>query len=434
MKADFKFDPEFPVIDGVGHGDEIGFFNVKGGGCTNTTLLDGGYFDGFHHAIVSRSPALLSTSQNSCRVGPNIYLDQFGVPQAGSPDCLNVIFEGDSQYARCGDRVLLNRIEVSGTVFRSAGHESDPIDGQIGAMPKCFVCLVLDNAANGSALASDPIFDFGGGLNSAATEWVSSVPLRLDTSPAVPDKRFSILAYDVIDFSDVGGSGAVYVRNPRASTSIGGPLPVAVETVVDSYENFYEWFSVSRGFRFDVDLNDVLCSFASGTGAGIAYCLDRALHVYALCFNGVDYDGYTPDGFGSLYVNYYSRLSFADFLSPRAFVPAGADGGAIPDEEVPMAFLADASAALGGDDAVVYAAEPRRKRTKASEGFFNFRPRGDPALLQFPDDFEFSRLKSGKRSDSSRPSTGRRWKAHRYDDNEDYLAREGDRGGKRGKY
>jgi len=154
----------------------------------------------------------------------------------------------------------------------------------------------------------------------------------------------------------------------------------------------------------------------------------------AILFDGVQNVGYTvaSGDFNYCTIAYQSRLFFSDFLSPSLVVPAGVDGGVFPEEEAPLVLLADQSGLMAGDGSFL---DRPVKRTKASHGFYNFAPRAGDAML-FEDDPEFARLQRRKGDSRSRAPEiiQRRFKSHKYDDNEDFNAREGDRGGKRGKY
>jgi len=403
MKANFKVDPDFPIIDGVGHSDKIDFFDVKGGGCTNTTMLDMGY-GGLHLFSCSRDPVVLSTNISNCRVGPNIYVGPTGVLFAGAPDCLNCAGTGDTAFGRGSDRVLLNRVEVSGVLHRAAGTEEDDFSS-LAPAPKVFVALVLDTQANGAAIDSNLIWQHGGAWNGAATNWYSNVILPFDIITPVaggtvaPEKRFRFLAHDVVDFALNPETSYSWVDYADTTTTEGGPLPVPETTTVLTRTRYSFWRSVALGFRFDVDLNDALCQF-SGDGVSVASCSDLALHVFAYVFDGVNQNNYTPHAFGSVSISYMSRVWFSDFLSATHFVAAGADGGVVPDEEVPLAVLADQSALMAGDGTFL---ERPVKRTKASHGFYNFRPRSGDAML-FEDDPEFARLHGRKGSSRARVS------------------------------
>jgi len=442
MKANFIVDPDFPVIDGIGHSDKIDFFDVKGGGSTNTTFLDGGY-DGFHLCECSRTPVALGTNQQSCRVGPSLAVDGSGLWQTNAADCLNPIPLGDSVYSRNNDCVLLNRIEVSGVCRRLPGSDTEDFDN-LPVVPKVFVCLALDTQANGAAISSGSLFYPGNSINATASSFYSGVPFlsplgTFGGAPVVPNKRWRVLSYDVIDFALNPETRYDWVDYADTTTTEGGPLPVPETTTIVTRTRYSFWRSVALGFRFDVDLNDVVQSFKSSTHS-VADIVDNALHVFAVCFDGVSTDGYTPHAFARVELSYISRCWFADYLSPSVFAPAGVDGAVVPDDEVPLAILADQSGLMAGDGTFL---ERPVKRTKASHGFFNFLPRAGDAML-FEDDPEFARLQAPganrgptRKADSrSRvyPIAARRWKAHKYDDNEDYYAREGDRGGKRGKY
>jgi len=446
MKANFKVDPDFPVIDGVGHSDKIDYFDVKGGGSTNTTLLDP-LDDSLHCCFSCRSTLFpVSTDVGACRADPDLQFDA-QVPvsfwQTSSPGCLNGVYLGDTEVARGSDRICMSRLEISGFVHRPAGSEYDPFSN-IACAPKCFVAVVLDTqthnavppavafSATGGAVAGP--FAFGGSQNSAASNVYSAVPvLSFGFS-----SRYRVLAYDVIDFALSPETRYDWVD--YANTWEAAGVPPSVTSTVLTREQYTFWRDVTLGFRFDIDLNDILCSF-SGNGHTVADIVDNSLHFYALCFDGVNQNGYVPHAFGTLSLKYMSRLWFSDFLVPKIpHAPAGADGDVVPDDEVPLAILADQSGRMAGDGTFL---DRPVKRTKAAHGFFNFRPRAGDAML-FEDDPEFARLQSPganrgptRKADSRArvyPISARRWKAHRYDDNEDFHAREGDRGGKRGKY
>jgi len=442
MKANFKVDPDFPVIDGVGHSDKIDYFDVKGGGSTNTTMLDMGY-GGCHLFSCSRDPVVLSTDITNCRVGPNIYVAPNATLFAGSPDCLNCPGVGDTDFGRGSDRILLNRVEISGVLRRASGSDYDPFSN-IAAAPKVFVALVLDTRANGVAIGGNSIWQHGGAWNAAATNWYSNVILPFDVITSVvggtvcPESRFRFLAFDVVDFALNPETRYDWVD--YANTWEAAGVPPSVTSTVLTREQYTFWRDVSMGFRFDVDLNDALCQF-SGDGVSVASCSDLALHVFAFTFDGVNLNNYTPHAFGTVSMSYMSRVWFSDYLLPKTpHAPAGADGDVVPDDEVPLAILADQSGRMAGDGTFI---DRPVKRTKAAHGYYNFAPRAGDAML-FEDDPEFARLQAPganrgptRKADSRsrvHPIAARRWKAHKYDDNEDYNAREGDRGGKRGKY
>jgi len=431
MKANFDVDPDFPIIDGVGHSDKIDFFNVKGGGSTNTTLFDCGYGSD-HSTYCARRSTTVATSRGACALDPDVYINDAGATTAGSSGCLNPVFAGDSLRGRCSDRICLNRIEVSGVLHRAAGTDEDDYSS-IATAPKVAVFLVLDTHANGAVLAPDRCLFAGGSFNSSLTNLISSVPLpvQLNSGACVPESRFRILASDVIDFALNPETRYDWLDYADTTTTEGGPLPVPETTTIVTRTRYSFWRSVSLGFRFDVDLGAALCQYLGDDGL-LANCSDLSLHLWALCFDGVNMEGYTPHAFGRVECSYMSRLWFSDWLAPRSFTPAGADGGPVPDEEVPLAILADQSAAMAGDGTFL---ERPVKRSKASHGFFNFRPRSGDAML-FEDDPEFARLQRRKGDSRSRVRdiVQRRFKSHKYDDEEDFYAREGDRGGKRGKY
>jgi len=430
-KANFYVDPDFPVIDGVGHSDKQGYFNVKGGGSTNTTNLDPLSAGHVYECSRTEIPLGTSISLGAGRIDPDLHYDASGFWQAHATQCLNAVPVGDSYSSRGSDRILMNRIEISGSVYRPAGSWRDATSQSETPQPqfpyhtpKCFVALVLDTQARGAvpgfSVTNSP-FSGGAGLNATATTNISGVPFVNDE--CVFD-RFKVLAFDVLDF-ECPVSQSMAVTHWEGNEA---GYPVTTFSV-DSVICQFSWTSVVRGFRFDVCLNDVLTGF-TGPAAGdctIANVVDNALHLYACNFNGHDLEGYaTLDAFSYLSINYLSRLWFSDFLSPTTFAPAGAGGPVVDDAAPDLDVLADQSAILAGD-----AAEPRRKKTKASEGFFNFRPRNDPALDAFPDDFEFARLKSVKRA-KSRASRGQ--KSRRTDDPGEFFVDEAEPPLRRGKY
>jgi len=442
MKANFSVDPDFPVIDGVGHSDKIGFFNVKGGGATNTTFLDP-VEPGLHCFYVANPGAAVSTSLASTLVSPTHVEDNSGVWHVENPLCLNSPYVGDNFCSRGSDRVVMSRIQVSGSIIRFAGTDDEDF-AALPVAPKCFVALVLDTQCNGAVPPTVPFgtndnvrnmpFDFGNAINAAATAHLSHVP----TCGFGSYPRFRVLASEVIDFAFNPETKYDWVDSPETWTSAGVPPDVTSTVLTRTRYSF--WREVVCGFRFDVDLNDCLCSF-SGNSPDVTSIVDNSLHVFALQFDGISQNGFLTHPFNALSITYLSQLWFRDFLVPKIpHAPAGADGGVVPDDEVPLAILADQSAALAGDGTFV---DRPVKRTKAAHGFYNFAPRGGDAML-FEDDPEFARLQAPganrgptRKSDSRArvyPIAARRWKAHKYDDNEDYNAREGDRGGKRGKY
>jgi len=442
MKANFQVDPDFPIIDGVGHSDKIDFFDVKGGGCTNTTLLDP-LSDSDLHVFHSVRPfTAVATDLASSRLDPTWFLNGAAAPlwHNANLDCLNAPYVADNYASRNGDQLLMSRIEVSGSVVRPASSSTDDYE-MFPSAPKCFVALVLDRFPDGAVpptvcfsvndqVSNNP-FDFGG-----AFQWggsgapTSNVPF---VSPS-NRKRYRVLAYDVLDFSLSPETRYDWVDQLSTWTSAG--VPPDVTSTVLTRERYSFWRDVCLGFRFDVDLNDCLCSFGSGAPGdipSISNISTNALHVYALCFDGRSDNGYVPHAFGQLYTSYVSRFWFSDSLQARADpVLAGADGGVIPDDEVPLAILADQSGRMAGDGTFV---DRPVKRSKAAHGFYNFAPRAGDAML-FEDDPEFARLQRRKGDSRSRVAEiiQRRFKSQKYDDNEDFNAREGDRGGKRGKY
>jgi len=440
MKANFKFDPDLPVIDGVGHSDKIDFFNVKGGGSTNTTAFDLGYGDAHVWSSCLERTAV-STDYHSCRHDSNVTYDGSGVPFVTNPNCLNSIAVGDTNRSRGSDRVLLERVEVSGVIRRPPNNSTDDYE-MLPPSPKCIVCLVLDTQSNGAAILSHPLFDSGNG-DVPGGFLISGVPLPWEVEHSggaalsYDQRRFRFLATEVIDFALNPETKYDWVDQLSTWTSAG--VPPDVTSTVLTRERYSFWRDVAIGFRFDVDLGSALCQFNDApANSGIQTCSDLSLHVFALCFDGVSTNAYVPHPFGALYISYSSRVWFRDWLSPRSIpVAPGADGDVVPDDEVPLAILADQSAVMAGDGTFLDAPHKRR-HTKASTGHFNFRPKGDPVLANFDDDPEFSFARRGLRKYESRSRAPdivqRRFKANKYDDNEDYHAREGDRGGKRGKY
>jgi len=437
-KTNFRVDPDFPVIDGVGHSDKIDFFNVKGGGSTNTTFLDP-CNDDLHCYYTARSVCSPVPTDLSCaRVDPDVQCNdtQPFIWFGASPGCLNSMYVGDNFQARGSDRICMNRLEVSGTLHRPAGTDEDDYSS-IAPAPKCFVAVVLDTRSDGAVPPSNWFMQFGGlcgpfdtagAPNPAATNEYSTVPWIGYGSSG----RFRVLASDVIDFGLNPGTHYTWVDYADTTTTEGGPLPAPETTTVVTRTRYSFWRDVVLGFRFDIDLNDVICSFKSDSHS-IADVVDNSLHVYALCFDGVNQNAYVPHNFGVLSLKYISRLWFSDFLTPKIpHAPAGVDGDVVPDEEVPLAILADQSGLMAGDGSFL---DRPVKRTKAAHGFYNFAPRAGDAML-FEDDPEFARLQRRKGDSRSRAPeiVQRRFKSHKYDDNEDFNAREGDRGGKRGKY
>lgn len=435
MKANFRVDSDFPVIDGVGHSDKIGYLNVKGGGSTNTTLYDPSV-PSSHYLTSWRvrsavSPPTSADNFTPCAVDPT-----HTIGGLLNPGALNVISEGDAIYSRCSSKVVLNRIVVSGSVTRAGGHAfyanavGDAAIGRVSydpsavliSDPKCFVALVLDKSSNSAAFDADQVFDGSGGIHVPPT--TCSLPW-LDENWV---SRYSVLAFDILDWSDRPGVPVLGVGTVD-TTGVGVDV-----TQISGLNIIYQ--PSTKGFLFDVDLNGVLCSFESNVG-DYNDLSDVSLHMVAVWFDGYMVEGTAIPSYNNLGIEYQSKLFFEDFLSPSAFVAAGADGPVVPDDEVPLAILADQSAAMAGDGTFL---DPpaKRRHTKASTGHFNFRPKNDPAIDNFDDDPEFSVARRGLRKYESRsravPIVQRRSKAHKYDDNEDFLAREGDRGGKRGKY
>jgi len=121
MKSAFKFDPEFPVIDAIGHSDKIGYLNVKGGGSTNTTLFEPSSVSS-HYMSSWRTRSAVSPPTSADNFTPCAVDPTQSEPGNFNPGALNVISEGDGVYSRCSDSVRLNRIIVSGSVTRAGGH------------------------------------------------------------------------------------------------------------------------------------------------------------------------------------------------------------------------------------------------------------------------------------------------------------------------
>lgn len=421
-KANFLVDADFPVVDGVGHADKIAFFNVKGGGSTNTTCFDP--TRNGHSFECCRTEVPLATSVGL--VHPDMRTGYSNILTVADSFCLNAIHPGDLNCSRGTDRVLLNRIEVSGTVYRPSGSWRDAT-GQSETPqpafpyhhPKCFVALVLDTQARGAVPTDNPFFA-GAAYNLAATSFISSPPFLNDE---VSSSRYRVLAYDILDF-EAPVSQSMAVTHWEGNEA---GYPVTTFSV-DSVICQFSWTSLVRGFRFDVCLNDVLCCFNGpddGSNCTVSNIVDNALHLYACNFNGHDYINYpTIDNFSYLSINYLSRLWFSDFLSPTSFVAAGADGAVVDSYAPDLDVLADQSAILAGE-----VPEPRRKKTKASEGFFNFRPRGDPALSAFPDDPEVAGLRK-----RSKPRFGKGSKYRRTDEPGEFFVDEAEPPLRRGKY
>jgi len=416
-KPNFYVDPDFPVIDGVGHADKQAFVNVKGGGSTNTTMFDA-LAPSEHWFICSKDPTAIPPMTTANAFSNSDFDPTLSDAAVLSPGCLNGIRMGDNRMNRCSDKVLLDRIIVNGSVVRPSGIWWD-IDGvnTVGTPyatpdPKCFIALVADLATSGAAWAPDDVFDSAMGRKTGGIE-VQGVPW-LDQTRLW---KYRVLAHTILDFAD---------QPPLALSLTNQFIFDGVTWQRTDSNTSYVYRAASKGFRFDVDLNGALCSFRSDTGL-IDSIVDLSLHMFAVWFDGDSAGGAAITGsMFNLGLNYQSMLYFRDFLSPQSFAPAGVDGPVVDDAAPDLDVLADQSAILAGD-----ALEPSRKKTKASEGFFNFRPRRDPALLAFPDDFERTRLWSGKRS-KSRPGKGRKFR--RTDDEPDYYGEEMEPAPRRGKY
>jgi len=389
MKAAFRVDPDFPVIDGVGHSDKIDYFNVKGGGTTNTTCFDP-IVPSSHWFECYRTPVAVVSGTapdeyNLCVVDPVINENAHS-----NPGCLNSVQSGDAKSMRASDRILMHRIVVNGTVRRPPG-ESFLEFGALPCLPKVFVALVLDKDSNGSIFSAGDVFEPSESF--FASDYKSCVPFLFPTWSS----RYQVLAFDVLDFARSIEAPYTWVDTP-ASWDNAPPAPAVVTPNRYSF-----WRDVALGFRFDVDLNDALCSFSSNSGTYTSL-VDLGLHMVAILFDGVQNVGYTvaSGDFNYCTISYQSRLFFSDFLSPSVIVPAGADGGLFPEEEAPLVLLADQSAAMAGDGS--FPERRPKKKTKASEGYFNFRTRSDEALMQFPDDPEVARMPAPGWRGSGNPS------------------------------
>lgn len=414
-KSNFFVDPDFPVIDASGHPDVLDFTRVKGGGSTNTTYLD----DVPNKHVARRylqdfQPLNTGTSGGSFN----------GCSLDTAYGCLNNIIQGDNLEQRCSDRVLLDRVVVNGLLRRPAGFELTLGIDQYP--PKAFICLVADLHTSGAVIDWDKVFiDF-------SSVDVSNVPFA-----GVPflkcsgnNDRYRVLAFDVVDFARDAGVGFNSVILPRQVVTGGGPLPVGTVSDTTSWD-YYHWFpAISRGFTFDVDLNSVLCSFKANDGF-VTDIVDISLHMFGCLFDGSSVMGYSPSPFGLVDVTWCADLFFTDFLSPTLFNPAGVDGGVVADEAPDLIVLADQSASLAGLPALPDSPIRRpRKKTKASEGYYNFRPSGGDGML-FPDDPEVAALAApGSRGSDY----GRRRKAARSDRYEKPYGDEFERPLRRGKY
>lgn len=401
-KANFFVDPDFPVIDGVGHADKQSYVNVKGGGCTNTTMFDS-FVPGQHRFTCWLDRRAISPVSNVG--GDPSYVNNAVDPSdaeggVSNPGCLNAVPIGDFRFSRCSDKILLDRVIVNGSVSRAGGLWTD-LDGPttVGTPyphpdPKCWIALVLDTAPSGLVFNPDLVFDNA----QAQTAIVGG-----DSVPWLDQNwlhRFRVLAHEVLDFVE---------PRPWAVNLVDQFLfdGVTWERTI-SNTNYVYPFS-TKGFRFDVDLNSALCSFSSSTGT-YTDMVDCSLHVVACWFNGYDDTSHVLLGFENLGIEYQSVLFFRDFLSPQTFAPAGADGGVVADEAPDLDVLADQSAALAGLPALPDSPIRRpKKKTKASEGFYNFRPKAGGGDL-FPDDPEIAVLPDAS-DGSALPS--RRWKGAR---------------------
>jgi len=383
MKAPFYVDPNFPVIDGAGHSDKIAYFNVKGGGTTNTTCFDP-VASSSHWFECYRTPVAVVSGTapddySLCSVDPVINENAHS-----NPGCLNSISQGDLKSQRASDRVLLHRVVVNGTIRRPAS-ESFLEFGALPVLPKVFVALVLDSDSNGSVFNAGDVFEPSESF--FASNYKSCVPFLFPTWA----HRYQVLAFDIVDFGDCLDAPYTWVDTPAEWNN----TPPAPSIVTPNRYSF--WRDVTRGFRFEVDLNDALCSFSSNSGTYTSL-VDLGLHMVAILFDGVQDVGYTvaSSDFNYCSISYQSRLFFSDFLSPCVAVPAGADEGPFPEEEADLVVLADQSAVMAGDAAVAMAFDRPQKRTKASHGFYNFRPRRGDAML-FDDDPERARLSYSQR-------------------------------------
>ena len=440
MKGNFRVDPSYPVIDANGHSDKVDVFRVKGGGATNTTLFDN-VDSALHMFECSRSAVVVSSAVYNSRLDPDIALDGSGFPQLSNPDCLNAIPQGDYSWCRGSDRILMNSIRVSGCVRRGGGIFSSflPPDGVSDFpyySPKCFVALVLDTQTR---YAAPPVGTIGSALGpfinasivEPGTGGVHSLSWLPRTGITDPD-RYKVLAYDVLDF-DGPLTRTESTKHTDCTDAAIGDWTMDTDVV----RTTYSWPAIVKGFQFDVDLNDIICSFLDNQAPTVAVIGDNSLHMYVLNFNGVRRNGFAlspvaPDSFEYLSAAYDVEVRFRDFLVPHAIpVPPGADGDPVPPDEEDLAVLADESVKLGGG-IFVEGKQPRRKKLRKGDvGFYNFVGRGDDALMNFPDDPEVARLPvPGTRG----ADYGRRKKAGRYDNYQKMSGDSGERDFKRRNY
>lgn len=388
-KANFVVDDSFPLIDGIGHSDKLDFVRVKGGGSTNTTYFDrGADILNTHHVICSTGPVAVKSGQVAsyveCLVQPNFYSSGGGTVGGA----LNYITPGDSHFQRGSDRVLLHRIVVNGSLCRPHGESLDRFE-VLPPAPKVFVALVCDTQATDYA-PGDPLV-VGSAFDSAFfLSYVSGVPV-LDADNAY---RFRVLAHDVIDFADCPETPYGWVDMPSVWNSAGVP-PDVVTTVAEHY-GYSFWRAVSRGFIFDVDLNDALCTFRSSAPDSSCFG-DIAFGIVAVLFDGVNIRPFVPaaNAFNYVDIQFSSFCYFSDWLTPSIpHAPAGADGSVVPPAEDDLDVLADESARLAGDAANLPGAmRPVHKKVrKGDAGFYNFMSRNDDALMEFPDDPEVALL------------------------------------------
>lgn len=430
-KANFVVDDSFPLIDGVGHSDKIDWVDVKGGGSTNTTNLDPLCPSSHFFLCMTNALHSVSTDVNSVVVHPPFSTDAAGGFGLNNPLCLNAVFQGDNLWSRGSDRILMRRIEVSGSLARRAGQLEFPFGSSSYCPPKVLVGLVLDTQCSGSDLSNDAVFEYGNGYLPSAGTVRSGMPMML---AGVDRSRYRMLAFDLVDFAKSPDGG--YLINDSAQEWNSAGFQPDVQSIVVARDHYMYWRDVSFGFRFDVDLNDIICSFNSNSGT-VSSVVDNALFLVAFCFDGISGNGYVPNGIGAVDLSFKSRLEFVDWLIPRIpHAPAGADGPVVPPAEDDLDVLADESAKLAGDGP-----SASKKLRKGDVGAYNFMPRDDDVLMQFPDDPEVARLSvPGTRGSSKGPSRKkfRRYGSYRpkfpFGSFDPYEPGAGERDYKRGKF
>lgn len=379
-KAAFIVDSDFPDIDASGHPDKIGYFNVKGGGSTNTTLFDAPATSQDH--VTYCVDSAVSTSLSTSLVDPTDDLNG-----GTNPGCLNAIYSGDGGGGRSSDVVRLCRVQVNGNVVRGAGvvcYSGNASNSDYPLLnvfpPRCFVALVADMACNGGTLNPELPFRPGGANVGGVGLHKSSVPFFTYQNYL---GRFRVLAYDILEFnSDVCRTEVPVLWTENSA------VPPSYE--LDTVRVTYSWPAVTKGFRFDVDLNDCMCRFSdTGVEGKVSSVSDVALHVVCLNFDGSNVEPYVPGSFGYLYANYRSVVSFEDTSFVDFSAPAvSADGPVVPDEpNDSLALLADESSKLGGLPAV-----KERRPKKPRRGSAPFRPKSSAGDL-FPEDPEIARMR-----------------------------------------